>query len=395
MNQRLVTGASVANREFIQAVRLLCAGGVLLLSGQVAAHHGAGTFDRNSSVEYSGTITGVDFVNPHAWVYFEVVNAQGETERHRCEMRAATVLKRSGWSESMFVAGERVRVEGRGDRFDPYSCYLTTITFADGTSADRYGQIEQTDQAPGSNRPLRLASGEPNISGDWASEQLVMTDPRGRGGALVPLSTVDQFEPGEGSIGDPTAAGQGGARQYRTRSATLTEAGRAAADAFGTYDPEDNPRMRCETTSILFDWTFDGPVNRITQSGDSVRIQYGQLGFERIVHMDLGEHSEDIAPSRAGHSIGRWEGDELVVDTVAFEPGVLSPPILHSDQLHVVERFSLDVETTTLWRHYVATDPVYFVGEYVGEDYLQVADIPYDPDVCRELTFVDFSEAQE
>jgi hypothetical protein len=385
----------VANREFIQAVRLVCAGTAILLGGSAAAHHGAGTFDRNSSVDYEGTISGVDFVNPHAWVYFDVVNADGETERHRCEMRAATVLKRSGWSESMFVAGERVRIEGRGDRFDPYSCYLTTITFADGTSADRYGQIGVPGQDQGSARPQRLAGGEPNISGDWASEQLVMTDPSGRGGALVPLSTVDQFEPGEGSIGDPTAAGQGGARQYRTRSATLTDVGQAAADAFGTYDPEDNPRMRCETTSILFDWTFDGPVNRITQAGDTIRIQYGQLGFERSVHMNLDEHPEGVAPSRAGHSIGRWEGDELVVDTVGFEPGVLSPPILHSDQLHVVERFSLDTETLTLHRRYVATDPVYFVGEYVGEDFLQVADIPYDPDVCRELTFVDYSEAQE
>ena len=385
----------MANRKFVQAVGLPGAGFAILLCGSAAAHHGAGTFDRNSSVEYTGTITGVDFVNPHAWVYFEVVNADGEPERHRCEMRAATVLKRSGWSESMFVPGESVRIEGRGDRFDPYSCYLTTITFADGSSADRYGQLERPGPGEGAARPLRLASGEPNISGDWASEQLVMTDPRGRGGALVPLSTVDQFEPGEGSIGDPTAAGQVGARQYRTRSATLTDAGRAAADAFGTYDPADNPRMRCETTSILFDWTFDGPVNRITQSGDTIRIQYGQLGFERTVYMNLDAHPEDIAPSRAGHSIGRWEGDELVVDTVGFEPGVLSPPILHSDQLHVVERFSLDTETMTLWRRYVATDPVYFVGDYVGEDFLGIADIPYGPDVCRELTFVDYSEAQE
>ena len=60
---------------------------------------------------------------------------------------------------------------------------------------------------------------------------------------------------------------------------TYTEAGKAAADAFrgGTTD---NPRMRCETTSILFDWTFDGPVNRITQSGDTITLQYGQLGLD-------------------------------------------------------------------------------------------------------------------
>jgi len=74
---------------------------------------------------------------------------------------------------------------------------------------------------------------------------------------------------------------------------------------------------------------------------------------------------------------------------------VLSPPILSSADLHVVERFALDPETMTLMRSYVATDPVYFTGEYIGEDSLQVADIPYGPDECRELTFVDYSEAQE
>ena len=95
--------------------------------------------------------------------------------------------------------------------------------------------------------------------------------------------------------------------------------------------------------------------------------------------------------SRAGHSIGRWDGDVLVVDTVGFAPGVLSPPILNSTELHVVERFSLDTANMALKREYVAQDPVYFVGDYQGSDTIQVADVPYSPDRCKELTFVDYS----
>jgi hypothetical protein len=361
------------------------------------AHHGAGTFDRDSNIELTGVITGVDFVNPHAWVYFDVTDENGSVAAHRCEMRAATVLRRSGWSEELFVPGEPVTITGRGDRFDPHSCYLSTIAFADGSTAARYGQLIAPDVLPPaiSNRPLRLADGRPNLSGDWAPEQLVMTDPEGRGGALVLLSTVDQFEPGEGRIGDPTLPGQGGARQYSTREVTLTEAGTAAADAFETYSPEFNPRMRCETTSILFDWTFDGPVNRITQRSDEITIQYGQLGFTRTVHMDLDAHPERIAPSRAGHSIGRWDGDVLVVDTVGFAPGVLSPPVLNSAGLHVVERFSIESDPVALVREYVAEDPVYFEGQYQGSDRIHVADLPYGPDECIELTFVDYSEQAE
>jgi hypothetical protein len=110
--------------------------------------------------------------------------------------------------------------------------------------------------------------------------------------------------------------------------------------------------------------------------------------------MNVTKHPDDVTPSRAGHSIGRWEGDVLVVDTVGFAPGVLSPPILNSAELHVVERFWLDAQSTALTREYVAQDPKYFVGDYKGSDTIQVADVPYSPDACKELTFVDYSAEQ-
>ena len=148
--------------------------------------------------------------------------------------------------------------------------------------------------------------------------------------------------------------------------------------------------MRCETTSILFDWTFDGPVNRITQSGDTITLQYGQLGFTRTIHMNA-EHPAGVEPSRGGHSTGRWENDVLVVDTVGFAPGVLSPPVMNSAELHVVERFAFDPAALTITRTYTAHDPLYFTGEYTGTDTIGVADLPYAPDKCQELTFDDFS----
>ena len=108
-----------------------------------------------------------------------------------------------------------------------------------------------------------------------APEQLVMTDPRGRGGALVPLSTVDRFKPGEG-IGGPRGAGRGGPRVIQ--GAELTPAGEKGAEQFAVLFDKNNPRMRCETTSIIFDWAFDGPVNRITQNRDTIVLQYGSSG---------------------------------------------------------------------------------------------------------------------
>jgi Family of unknown function (DUF6152) len=351
------------------------------LTGAASAHHGFGNFDTNQEITLKGTVSGIDFVNPHAYVYLSVSGADGAKAPYRCEMRAATVLRRSGWSAEMFKPGDAITVTGAPDRFDAHSCYVNTIAFADGTTADRYAQLSKPAQRPAaaaSARPARLPSGEPNISGDWAPEQVVMTDPRGKSGALVPVSQVGNYKPGERPTGPPG----GGFGRPRV---DYTAAGKQAADAFRNGSPEDNPRLRCETTSILFDWTFDGPIDRITQHGDTITLEYGQLGFTRAIHMNV-EHPAKIEPSRSGHSTGRWENDVLVVDTVGFAPGVLSPPIMNSNQLHVVERFAFDPTATTITRSYTATDPLIFNGEYTGSDKIGVADLPYNPDKCKELT---------
>jgi hypothetical protein len=382
----------------------------LIVAGAASAHHGINAFDHNRDVRLEGVVAGIDFVNPHSWLYVDVTGADGSVTHHRCELRAATVLRRSGWSPEMFPVGSPITVTGSAHRTDPASCYLGTAIFADGSSIDRYGQRVEAAEvvaAAAQGRPARTARGEPNVFGEWAPEQVVMTDPRGQSGALVPVSRRNEFAPGEtpegvqplqGSRGggsDTAATQRAGAAvsaPWATRGVELTEAGQTAADAFETYSPEYNPRMRCETTSIIFDWTFDGPINRITRSDDSIALEYGQLGLIRTVHMDMDAHPADLAPSRAGHSIGRWEDDVLVVDTAGFAPGVLSPPVLHSEGLHVVERFTLDPATMTLTRAYEATDPVYFIGTYTGSDSLYVADLPFAPDPCEDLTFVDFSE---
>jgi hypothetical protein len=171
------------------------------------------------------------------------------------------------------------------------------------------------------------------------------------------------------------------------RPVTLTARGEAEREAFQMWSPEDNPRLRCEPTSIIFDWVFDGAVNRITQEEDRIVIDYGLYSFERVIHMDMDAHPEDIEPSYAGHSIGRGEDDVLVVDTIGFEPGVIAPPVKHSDQLYIVERYTLQTDPLALRRDFVAEDPVYFVGQYVGSDTVLVADVPYVAHPCDELTF--------
>ena len=376
---------------------------MLFLGAPLAlAHHGAGSFELSKTIQLEGKLTRIDFINPHSWLYFENTDANGKVIRYRCEMRSAHVLRRSGWSEEMFPIGKQVSIGASPDRADPNSCYLQTIKFPNGSHMDRYGQYIKAQGAiqevrgpvvtPNTKREYRRSTGEPNLAGDWAPEQMVMANARGTGGGLVPLSSLTPE--GQRATAGGTARGGGNRGGRGTGPQTyggteLTEQGQKEATAFAR---EDNPRFKCETTSILFDWTFDGPVNRITQSKDTIVLQYGQFGLKRTIYMNMKQHPANIKPSRAGHSIGSWEGDVLVVDTVGFSPGVLSAPVRHSDKLHVIERFTLDPKTMVLTRTYTAQDPVYLKGTYSGSDRINVADAPYSPGKCQELGFIDYSK---
>ena len=380
-----------------------CAVGVVLaaIAPLVGAHHGISNWDQNKDVKITGVLTKIELINPHSWIHVDVKGADGKVVPWRCEMRAVVVLQRSGWTADMFKIGSTITITGSPERRKPNLCYLGTITFADGSQMDRYSQrVAATPQAVAGTKALRAArtpQGTPNFAGDWAAEQRVMTDPRGQSGAFLPLSQASKLAPGEvpegqrafpGSRGTPEslAADPIKASWQRPAPVTLTPAGERAREQF---DPmtDDNPLLRCEPTNILFDWTFDTMVNRIVQTPERITLQYGFMDLTRTIHLNLKQHPANVRPSVAGHSIGRWEGDVLVVDTVGFAPGVLSAiaDTLHSNQLHVVERFQLDHQAQTLTRTYVATDPLYFSSEYKGTDTMFVAEVPYTPYSCKDI----------
>jgi hypothetical protein len=357
----------------------LLAAAFAALAAPAAAHHGLGRFDPTRDLTVEGTLTGLDFVNPHSYVHFDAKQADGTTIAMQCEMRAATVLRRSGWSPDMFVPGVAIKITGRPHRDDPHYCYADTLTIGDAPTLERYQQLSD-GAVERANRPYRLASGRVNLAGDWAQEQYIMARPPQGTPNLVPESLVEAVEAGRVAMADVPSHG------WFPPPVMLTAAGEAASAALRDRPPERNPRLSCQITSVLFDWVFDGTINRITQTEDTITMEYGR-GLTRTVHLDLAAHPQGVAPSRAGHSIGRWDGDTLVVDTVAFEPGSLAGAVPHSAQLHLVERFTLNPETLELRRDYVATDPLYFVGEYASGDTVLPADAPFAVDACKELAF--------
>ena len=331
------------------------------------AHHGPGQFDASQQVEVAGAVTEVRFVNPHGYIYFDATESDGSITPWRCELQAGSLLRRAGWTEDLFPIGETITVTGSQGRLETHACALRSVVLSDGSELQRYDQRRVLDAPTG--RADRLVAGRLELSGTWAAPQRNPQGGAGGGGMAA-------------GMGAPPAMGMGG-----RPAPALTDAGREAIA--GLSHQEDNPRFHCMAVNILFDWEFDRHVNEIVQTDDEITLRYGFMDIVRTIRMDLNEHPDDIVPSRAGHSIGRWDDGALVVDTIGFEDGfIVAGPgglVPHSEDLHVVERFTYDAETQGLTRTYTAEDPRYFNGTYAGEDTVFPSDVPFEPYACVEL----------
>ena len=346
---------------------------LLLVASTASAHHGSTSqFDQSKTLEVSGVVVKIRFVNPHSYVYFDVTTDSGEVQNWRCEMRAATALKRSGWSADMFPEGTRIQVKGVPAWREPHGCYINEFSLDDGEAIARNERLEGAEVAVNTeDRPSVLENGQPNISGDWAEP---LPGPGGPAGRPPPGG------PG-GPGGRPPRGGPGGPGGRYSPS----EAGLAAS---ANFDREDNPRYNCEATNIFHDWTFDQHINRIEQNEDSVTMTYGFMDIVRTIHLGMAEHPAEITPSRAGHSIGKWDGNTLTVDTVGFAEGYLDGRggTKHSDQMHTVEKFVFDPVEVTLSRTYEGEDSLYLTKAFTGDDKLLLSGTPFDPYNCEDLT---------
>jgi hypothetical protein len=348
---------------------------LLLLATTSSAHHGtAGQFDSSKIINVAGVVTKIRFVNPHSYVYFNVTEDDGSVSEWRCEMRAATLLKRSGWTAEMFAPGTRIKIEGNPARREPHGCYVETIALDDGTVIERYQQLDAADKG-NVQRETRLPDGTPNLAGNWAAPQRLLTPEVVRARAAA-----DPANPAAMGMGPGGPGGPGGPSRYQQSAA-----GKAASAG---YEREDNPRFHCQATNIFMDWTFDQHINRIEQSKDTIVLTYGFMDIVRTIHLDMDAHPDNIKPSRAGHSIGKWDGDTLVVDTVGFSEGYLDTRqgVKHSDKLHVVEKFSLSEDGDSLIRTYTGEDPRYLTAKFEGRDEIHVSEAAYDPYNCQDLT---------
>ena len=86
---------------------------VALCSIPAYAHHNfRSEFDINAPFTVTGTVTKVEWTNPHAWFYVDVKDAKGEVANWAMEMGSPNALMRAGWKRTSMNAGDAVSVEG-------------------------------------------------------------------------------------------------------------------------------------------------------------------------------------------------------------------------------------------------------------------------------------------
>lgn len=176
------------------------------------------------------------------------------------------------------------------------------------------------------------AAAEPDLTGFW---NLVFgtEDPPAEMMAELPPNTVLIKDTG---VPEYPQGEYGGLK--------LTRAAQAHAQAWNPADEMSISRV-CLPPSIVY--AVQGPFPfEVYQTPQLIVFKYEYFDQTRLVFMDGRRHPPADAPhSKMGHSVGHWEGDELVIDTTHIAASTITNNGLdHSDQIHMVERYRLSPE---------------------------------------------------
>ena len=98
------------------------------------AHHSfAAQYDPQKPVTLKGTVTKIEWTNPHARFYIDVPGTDGKVVNWNLELASPNYLKRAGWSSGSLKEGDAVTVEGSMARSGANMANARLVTFPDGT----------------------------------------------------------------------------------------------------------------------------------------------------------------------------------------------------------------------------------------------------------------------
>ena len=124
--------------------------GLIVNSGTVSAHHAfASEFDANRHVVFTGTVTKMMWVNPHAWIYVDVKKPDGTTEEWMVEAGTPNTLLRRGFTKASLQPGTVIKVDGYQSKDGALRANGRDLTLPDGRTLFLGNGEGGTEGSPG------------------------------------------------------------------------------------------------------------------------------------------------------------------------------------------------------------------------------------------------------